>query len=255
MSLSYRCSNCHKPIPETKPICPHCFAVQRDRFTREELFNYLEEYFPTKPPRKPKITSTKVPIRKINCKEMILLGPFSFGISYFIYLLESLKALNDHWYLPHRKNELSTTTDMFVATLLLVTLNVFFIPFLQYTRYKKLRQHLLHMPNYQEDHPLPQKGRIIFWAYVLLDLFLLGSLAMFAFGGVSFVVDSITVLDSSLITAIFFLAAVLIFAGAIVIAVVLSRLEIRWYKIFSEHMQWHHKKLANDSRVRDHFHH
>jgi len=237
--LPLRCFNCGEAIPEAKPICPYCFAVQREQFSREELFNYLEEYFPIKTTRKPKITCSHITIKKINYKELISLAPISFGISYYLYLLESLKALNDHWYFPHKKNEHNTSVDMFISTILLVALNILVVPFIQYFRYEKLRRHLLQAPNYEEGKPLPQMGKRIFWAYLVMNLFLFGSIAMFTIGGLSFVIDVFTVLDSSIITIIFFVAAALIFIGAAFIAFVLSRLEIRWHRIFTEHLQWH----------------
>lgn len=237
--LNSTCFNCQKSLKEGKPICPYCFAVQRNSYSRNQLFDYLEHYFPTKPVVEERYISTKVQIIQRDYDNILVVSILTLGIYYFYYLLLTLQDLNDHWYHPHGRYEVSTKNDTFTLMVIL-TLTVFVgVPFIQYIRYEKLRNHLLKAPP-MENQNIPIKGNKIFWIYIIYDLFFVGTGTMLFFGLSSIIADWFFEFDTAGVTAVFFLGAATIFTLTVLSGVVLIMLEKRWQEIFNDHIAWHY---------------
>lgn len=234
-----QCFNCKKNISSEKPICPYCFAVQKDRFSREELFDFLEIYFPTKPNVKERFVSTKKKIHIRNYDLWLVLGIFTLGIAYYFYLVLTLKDLNDHWMHPHGYYEKTTKNDVFIAFVILLFLNFLGVPLIQFIRYNKLREHMLKAPplSYKQ---LPVKGSRIFWIYIAFDVLFGLTINAFFFGVSSIVADKYIPIDSTQIAIIFFLGAGLILLTTVLLGIVIIMIETRWQRIFNYHISYHH---------------
>ncbi|MCK5298426.1 MAG: hypothetical protein KAJ76_05940, partial [Candidatus Heimdallarchaeota archaeon] len=114
--MKIKCFNCLNEINEDQPICPICFVVQKKRFTREKVIDFLEATYPTKPRHKPKFESIQKPLKQRSHGDWLVFGLATFGIGYYYYLLLTLKDLSDHWFYPHGPYENTTKVDMFIST-------------------------------------------------------------------------------------------------------------------------------------------
>ncbi|MHA1154583.1 MAG: hypothetical protein ACTSQK_00600 [Candidatus Heimdallarchaeota archaeon] len=247
--MNSSCFNCQKSLVEGKPICPYCFAVQRNSYDRDQLFDYLEHYFPTKPAAKKQYVSTKVQIIQRDYENILVWSILTLGVYYFYYLLLTLQDLNDHWYHPHGRYEATTKNDTFTLMVIL-TLTLFLgVPFIQYVRYEKLRNHLLKAPP-MENQTIPIKGSQIFWIYIIYDLFFLGTGAMLFFGLSSVIADWFFKLDTAGITTVFFLGAATVFTLALLSGIALIILEMRWQEIFNDHIAMHYNGTSIKKRRR-----
>ncbi len=233
------CFNCQEEIKGNFPICPHCYVVLRQESSREELFDFLEGYFPTIPSGSKKFTSTKKPVMGLNYTKWFIIGILTFGIGYYVYLLHSLKSLNDHWYYPHGPFENETKVDMLTATLLLIFTNFLCIPILQYARFEKLRRHLIMAPSRVKDQYVPMKGKNIFWFYFLLNVLISGTTTMLILGFSSIIAGKYIEFNTVFAAVLFFLSAGLILVIGIILAVRLVQLEKEWQEEFNDHLSWH----------------
>ncbi len=237
--LNSTCFNCQKPLIEGKPICPFCFAVQRNSYSRNHLFDYLEHYFPTKPVEKERYINTKVQITQRDYDNILVVSIFTLGIYYFYYLLQTLQDLNDHWYHPHGRYEVTTKNDTFILMVILTLTTFIGVPFIQYVRYEKLRNHLLKAPP-MENQDIPIKGSKIFWIYIIYDIFFVGTGTMLFFGLSSIIADWFFEFITASITAVFFFGAATVFTLTILSGIVLIMLEKRWQEIFNDHIAYHY---------------
>lgn len=238
--MPLECFNCNKTMNEDIPICPNCFVVQKNHFSREELFNYLETKLPTKPKKRTKYTSLKKNILTRDYNYWLFNGLFTFGIAYYYYLLLTLNDLNDHWILPHGTMENSTKNDLFISIILIIFTNFLSVPFIQYIRYEKLLRHINKAPTIPSKK-LPPKGAYIFWLYFLLDILFLGVISFISFGILAIIGDYFLQYDLWLVVLIFIIIAILIFALLIVLAFILTIFERRWQNLFNEHIKWHER--------------
>ncbi len=247
--LNSTCFNCQKTLIIGKPICPYCFAVQRKSYSRNDLFGYLEQYFPTKPVEKKQFISTKIEIKQRDYEKILVLSILTLGLYYFYYLLLTLQDLNDHWCHPHGRYEVTTKNDTFILLVALTLTTFVSVPFIQYIRYEKLRNHLLKAPQ-MENQNIPINGTKIFWIYVVYDFFFLGTGTMLFFGLSSIIADWFFEFNTASITAVFFLVAATVFTLAILSGIVLIMLERSWQEVFNEHIAWHYDLPAKKRKQR-----
>lgn len=238
-NLDISCFNCNKTLEAGKPICPYCFAVQKNQYTRDQLFDYMEIYFPTKPEVKERYVNTNIRVKQRDYANFLILGILTLGIYYYYYLALSLQDLNDHWYQPHGAYESSTKNDTFTLLVVLILTNFIGVPFIQYVRYEKLRNHLAKAPP-MINKKKPIKGSRIFWLYIIFDVFLLAAGAMLFIGLSSIIADRFIEFSTSGITVVFFSGAGIIFTIAVLAAFALVIFEIRWQDIFNDHLAWHY---------------
>jgi len=205
----------------------------------------LEIYLPTKPITKEKVVSSRVILHTRDYSDWALRGLFTLGIAYYYYILLTLNDMNDHWLHPHGKYEKTTRNDLFISTILTVVLSFFIIPFLQYMRYHKLRQHLLNAPPNSVDK-LPQKGIVMLILFIFFDLLVLGIITMLFLGlGTIFADLFIINFESTLISTIFFSSAAVIFILVILSAILIYNIEKRWQEAFNFHVIWHLNKAKH----------
>ncbi|NHK32705.1 MAG: hypothetical protein FK730_15250 [Asgard group archaeon] len=236
------CYNCKKKYNDEKPICPHCFVVHKEQFSREELFNFLEIHLPTKSIRKKQtFVSTRKKIKKINYWNWLLIGLFTLSFGYQYYLLLTLKALNDHWFYPHKSDENTTQVDMFTTTILLVFSNIISVPILQYIRYEKLRRHIERAPKASVVKDFDVQGVLIFWLVAIFYLLLAGTITMLVLGIGSVVSGLYFNFNSTFLEVIFFSGAGLVFISSIIVAQRLAKYDKLWQEIFNFHVNWHQK--------------
>lgn len=238
------CFNCATKISESEYICPNCYAVQRQDFTQDELFDNLEKMYPTKPVFKERLVSTKVLIEPKDYNKWLILGILTLGFAYYYYLLMVFKDLSNHWYYPHGKYENSTDVDILIMILIMVFTNFLGIPFVQYVKYEKLRRHLQKAPH-PSDYIIPNTGKFIFWFYTLLVILFVGVFLMLFFGISSFVAGRYFEFNSLTIAIIFFVIAGVIFLLALVLTIVLLMLESNWQMQFNQHLNWHLKDIKS----------
>jgi len=239
INLSTKCFNCNKKISKEEPICPYCHVVQRNKFTNEELFDYLETDFPTKPIGYEKFTSTKKIIPQMNYTKWLLITIFTFGIGYYFYLVQSLKHLNDHWIYPHGSYEIATKVDIFTTSILVITTNYLSLPLIQYFRYEKLRRHLEVAPSqYTDLNPLIN-GKTFFWYNSIFVILFSGTIIMLFFGLASIIADLYFENFSVLAIILFFVASGIIFVCCLIWLIKLIKYEIEWQTKFNNHLEWH----------------
>ncbi|MFW9923399.1 MAG: hypothetical protein ACFFDW_08970 [Candidatus Thorarchaeota archaeon] len=233
------CFNCKQSITDNdNPICPNCFAVQRNKFSRESIFNFLEIDFPTKNIDKERYTSTEIKLHTRAAEWWIIGGVFTLGVLYYYYLILTLSDLNDHWYYPHGSYENSTKTDIFTAMVILIFTAFLGVPFIQYMRYEKLRRHLGKAPpSSKKGYPI--RGKPIFWLYAVLNLLFIIIGNMLFFGLSSILAGKFFQFDSNGLTIIFFMGAAILLILAILLAVILILFDIRWQEILNVHITWH----------------
>ncbi|MHA1126201.1 MAG: hypothetical protein ACTSQX_11290, partial [Candidatus Heimdallarchaeota archaeon] len=182
------CYNCGNNVKDSYPICPHCFVVQKEQHSREDVLEYLEIYLPTKPKIKERIVSTTVQIEKKDYVNWLLLGIFTLGIAYYYYMLQTLRDMNKHWLFPHGDFEETTHSDTIISTIILILLSFIGVPFIQYMRYEKLSRHIQKAP-YIPSITTPPKGKRMFWLYLVNNILFLGSLNLIFFGVSALIVD------------------------------------------------------------------
>ena len=241
--MKIKCFNCTCKIARDQPICPNCFAVQKKRFTREELFNFLEAEYPTKPRRKPKFNSIQKSVKQRSHGDWFAFGMATFGLGYYYYLLLTLKDLSDHWYYPHGPYENATKIDMFVSSLIMIFTYFLGVPFIQYMRYEKLRRHLQKSPD-REERKLPLKGKYIAIWYLALNVLFGGTLSMLFIGLFSVVLGYVFEFPSTLIMSIFFAGAGVVFVLTIAVGIVIQAFERRWQNTFNAHINWHQNRIG-----------
>jgi hypothetical protein len=240
------CLNCKKIIDISKPICPHCFVVLKDKYTREELFNYLEIYFPTRTIKeKQQIVSVKKPLHTFRYWIWFLIGIFTLGFGYQYYILLTLKALNDHWYYPHKRIEDSTSIDMFTSAILLLFGSYLTLPLVQYLRYEKLRRHCLTAPKESLHKKLDVTGTTIFWFSVIFYFLISAFVTMIVLGIGSVFFGLYFNFDSTILLVIFFTASGLIFISSIIVLSRIIKYEKFWIDVYNYHAKWHQETKYN----------
>ena len=236
------CFNCRKKISENHPICPYCFVIQRKNYSKDEIFNYLEKYLPTKLVSKSKITTINKLVPFFDFDFWISRSFLSLGIFYFYYILLTLKALNDHLYLPHKAFEESTKMDMFILTLFSFS-GIFGLPFIQYIRFERLRKHLIKAPIEDHEKIKLTKGVLILALYLILILFLSGVIIMLFFGLSSILAGRFFEFNSTFLTVIFFIGAFIIFILTLFFILILFLFDNKWQMIFNKHIKWHYSQF------------
>ena len=114
--MTVKCFNCSSKIPIDEPICPICFAVQKKRFTREEVIDYLEIQYPTKPRSKPKYESTQKPLMQRSHGDWIVFGLATFGIGYYYSCPFSIQG-EEEWFIFKSLNKFLGSNCRFVHLL------------------------------------------------------------------------------------------------------------------------------------------
>ncbi|MBN1330845.1 MAG: hypothetical protein JXA54_15335 [Candidatus Heimdallarchaeota archaeon] len=237
--MSTKCFNCNEKVKKEQPICPYCHAVQRNTFTREEFFDYLETQFPTKPIGHKKFTSTKKIVPQLNYAKWLLISIFTFGIGYYFYLLRSLKNLNDHWIYPHGSYEIATKVDLYTSSILIIFTNYLCLPLIQYFRYEKLRRHLEIAPTLCKDTHILIDGKNIYWNNTIFVALFSGTILMLFFGLASITADLYFEFLSIAAIILFFSAAGIIFIFCLFWLIKLIKYEIDWQMKFNKHLEWH----------------
>ncbi|HUU77839.1 MAG TPA: hypothetical protein VMX55_05800 [candidate division Zixibacteria bacterium] len=232
------CFNCNHKISNKKPICPYCFVVQRKHFSRENLFDFLEIYFPSKPNLKERFENSQKKLHQRNYDAWIVFGILTFGIAYYYYLLLTLEDLNDHWFHHHGYYEETTKNDVFISFIILLFINFIGVPLIQYVRYNKLRNHLLKAPP-NSCRKIPPKGSRMFWLYFVFNILFIATGSAVFFGVSSVVADKYIPIDSTTIAIIFFTGAGLILFITILIGIMIILIETRWQEAFNYHITWH----------------
>lgn len=234
------CYNCQKKYNDKKPICPHCFVVHREQYSQDELYEFLESYFPTKSISiKQTFVSTKKKIEKIQYWKWLIISILTIGFGYQYYLLITLKALNDHWYYPHKSNENTTHVDMFTTTLLLVFSNFIGMPILQYIRYEKLRRHIEKASKESVNRDFEVQSALIFWLAVIFYILFAGTIVMLILGIGSIVSGLYFDFNSTFLVIIFFSGSGLVFISSIIVAQRLIKYDKLWQEVFNFHVDWH----------------
>ncbi|NHJ39261.1 MAG: hypothetical protein FK731_04450 [Asgard group archaeon] len=234
------CSNCQKKFSNKKPICPYCFVVDREHYSREELFEFLEIYLPTKSiTKKQSIVSTKKKIEEIKYFRWLIVGIITLGFGYQFYLLMTLKALNDHWYFSHRSDENTTQVDMFTTTLLIFFSNFIGMPILQYIRYEKLCKHIKKAPKTSIKEEFNVQASLILWLTVVFYILFSGTIAMLVLGIGSIMSGLYFNFNSTFLVIIFFSGSGLVFISSIIVAQRLVKYDKLWQEIFNYHIDWH----------------
>jgi hypothetical protein len=193
---------------------------------------------PTKTHYEPKPQYNTQVLPQRNRKKWLILGFFSLGILYYVYLLYTLQDLNKHWDYSHGPYEETTQIDLFTCAMLLFVLNFLVIPFIQYIRYERVRRHLLKAPP-MRDLYLPPKGKRIFWLYMILNALFLGIGSMLFMGISSVVAAYYLQIDSTFLLVLFFVLAFLFSALFVWLAYVLNDFDSRWQKVVNKHFAWH----------------
>ncbi len=240
-----KCFNCSSEIFKDQPICPNCFAVQKNRFSRDEIFDFLEAEYPTKPRSKPKFNSIMKPLKQRTHNDWLVFGLATFGVGYYYYLLVTLKDLADHWYYPHGPYENATKIDMFMSSFILMFTYFLGVPLIQYMRYEKLRRHLQRSPD-REDRKLPLKGKYIAIWYIILNILFGGTLSMLFIGIFSVVLGYVFEFPSTFLMSIFFVGAGIIFLLTISLGIIIQIFERRWQNTYNAHINWHQKNLSKN---------
>ncbi|TET29743.1 MAG: hypothetical protein E3J70_06230 [Candidatus Heimdallarchaeota archaeon] len=241
--MKIKCFNCSSEISKDQPICPNCFVVQKKRFTREKVIDFLEATYPTKPRRRPKFESIQKPLKQRSHGDWLVFGLATFGIGYYYYLLMTLKDLSDHWFYPHGPYENTTKVDMFISTILIIVTYFIGTPFIQYMRYEKLRRHLQKSPD-REERKFPLKGKYIALWYLILNVLFVGALSLLIIGLLSALLGFVFENPSTLIMAIFFAGAGIVFILMIFVGVLVLIFERRWQSTYNSHIQWHQRNLV-----------
>ncbi|MBK5114113.1 MAG: hypothetical protein KGD59_12240 [Candidatus Heimdallarchaeota archaeon] len=247
--MKIECFNCASNIADGQPICPICFAVQKKRFTREEVIDFLEAKYPTKPRTKSKFESTQKPLKQRSHGDWLVFGLATFGLGYYYYLLVTLKDLSDHWFYPHGPYENATKVDLFISSLIVMFTFFLGAPFIQYMRYEKLRRHLQKSPD-REKRKLPLQGKYIALWYIALNVLFGGTFTMIITGILSVVIDMVTIIEfhSTAIMSIFFTGAGLVFLLMILVGVLIQIFERRWQTTYNSHILWHQRNLRQEKK-------
>lgn len=236
--MSIVCYNCKTPLEKDVPVCPYCRVVRTDQYSREELFDYLEEFFPTRLTHKKKPVSTTKRLKTRDFWEWYSFGVLTLGIGYYLYLLVTLKDMNDHWDYPHGSYETTTKNDLFTSLLLLLTTSFFGAIIIQYNRYQKLYNHILNAPHVGSLR-VPLRGKSIFWLFVLQTVLFLALVLLLFFGISSFLAGMFFEFDSIWITLLFLMGAGLILVLYLLVHVLIVIFERQWQSIFNDHIIWH----------------
>ncbi|NHJ48194.1 MAG: hypothetical protein FK733_10445 [Asgard group archaeon] len=245
--MTNKCFNCMNVFDSNKPICPHCFVIQKDKFSREELFAYLEKYFPTKTIKeKQKIISIKKSVSTYRFWVWLLIGIVTLGFGYHYYVLVTLKSLNDHWYYPHKRIENSTNIDMFTSTILLLFGSYFTLPLVQYMRYEKLRKHCLTAPSGSLQKEFTITGSTILWFSVMFYFLISAFVAMIVLGIGSVFFGLYFNFDSTFLLVIFFTSSALIFISSMIVLYFVIKYEKAWLETFNYHIGWHQEKIIKN---------
>ena len=237
------CFNCGNNVKDSYPICPHCFVVQKEQNSREDVLEYLEIYLPTKPKIKEKTVSTSVIVEQRDYIDWLLLGIFTLGIAYYYYLLQTLKDMNKHWLFPHGDYEDTTHSDTVTATILLVVTSFIGVPFIQYMRYEKLNRHIQKAP-YIPGITTPPKGKRMFWLYLVNNILFLGSANLVFFGVSALVVDFLFEFESIYVGIIILVGAGIFIILMIILTIAIVVIERSWQNTFNTHIEWHNEIIS-----------
>jgi hypothetical protein len=241
------CFNCQKTIDSSKPICPYCFVVRGNKFSRDEVFDYLDHYLPTKiSKQKKKFTSVNKPVHTFHYWRWFFVGLISFGVGYQYYLLLTYKALNDHWFYPHYGSENTTEIDMLTSTLIIFFGFLLGLPLVQYIRYEKLYRHCLTAPEDSIPKDFKIKGISIFGFYILFYFLLAISIALLVIGIGAAVSGMYFNFNSTAVMAIFFTGSGFILFSSFIVLIQILIYEKLWQDVFNYHVNWHRQTDAYD---------